>query len=83
MKSTIGFWTVGAEIGHYPLVLISHRHHISTGIKWCGDTHFGHPYLHIIDRMKIRMQKIYDVPVFENHQNVSLKIVDNNFTWLK
>ena len=70
MESTIGFWTVGAEIGHYLLFLLSHRHNISSGIKRRGDTNFGHPCLHIIDRNQIRIQKIYDVLVFEKYQNV-------------
>ena len=68
IKSTIGFLTVGAEIGHYMLGLISHRHIISSGIKRWGDNNFGHPCLHVIDRIQIRILKIYDVLVFENYQ---------------
>ena len=79
MKGTIGFWTVGAEIGYYLLVLLSYRYNISTGIKRYGDINFGNPYLHIIDRIQIRVQQIYDVLIFENYQNISLKIGDNNF----
>ena len=74
MKSTMGFWTIGSECCYYPLVLLIHRHNITSGIKQSGDTNFSHPCLHIIDRNQIRIQKIYDVLVFENYQNVSLKL---------
>ena len=80
MKSAIGYWNVGAEIGHYILVLLSYRYNVSAGIKRSGDTNFGHPYLHIIDRIQIRMQQIYDVLVYENYLNLSLQLSNESFT---
>ena len=80
MKPAIGYWNVGAEIGHYILVLLSYRYNVSAGIKRSGDTNFGHPYLHIIDRIQIRIQQIYDVLVYENYLNLSLQLSNESFT---
>ena len=61
MKSSIGAWNVGAEVGHYILVLLSYRYNISTSISRCGCINFGMPYMHIIDRLQIRVQQIYNI----------------------
>ena len=72
MKSDMGYCNIGANIDHYIFVLLSYQHAVSTGIKICGDTNFVHPDFHIIERIKIRIQQIYDVLMCENQLNLSL-----------
>ena len=74
MKLAIDYWNVGAEIGHFYLVLLSYRFNVSEVIQICVDANFCHPCLHIIDKIQIQIQKIYDVQVSENYLHLSLQI---------
>jgi hypothetical protein len=45
------------KTGHYLLVLISYRFNVSTRVNRLGRHDFGHPYLHLIDRLQDRYQQ--------------------------
>ena len=71
MMSCIGSWNVGVKVTHYVLVLLSCRCNVNSDVRRCGRTHFVHPYLHLVDRIQIRIQEIYNVLVWKKDFNVS------------
>ena len=79
MKSSIGASNVGAEIGHYILVLLSCRYNISTGISRCGNIDFRMPCMHIIDRLQMRVQQICNIIVWKKHRNLTLSLSNDSF----
>jgi hypothetical protein len=44
---------------------------VNAGITRRGKHDFGHPWHHLVDRIQIRIQEIYDVVVFPSHENAS------------
>ena len=79
MKSSIGAWNVGAEIGHHILVLLSCRYNISASISRCGNIDFGMPCMCIIDRLQMWVQQIHNVIVWKNYRNLTLSLSNNSF----
>lgn len=72
MKSVFGNYCVGAQAGHYLLVLTSYRYNINVGIARRDEQDFGHPWHFLVDRIQIRTQQIYGFNLYPQHKNVQL-----------
>jgi hypothetical protein len=72
LYSCIGLHSVGAEVGHYLLLLIAYKYNISTGIHRMGHLNHGHFFHDLIDRIQKRVLHIYDVEIYIKHQNTML-----------
>ena len=72
MRTAMGPWGVGAEVAHALLVLICYRYNVSAGVRRYGRIDFGHTHLHLIDRVQIAIDKIYNVSCYRRHKNCSL-----------
>lgn len=72
MRVAFGPHGVGAEVGHYLLLLLTYRYNVKTGIRRTDQYDFGMPYLYLIDRIQIRMVQLFDVDIFPKHKNLSL-----------
>ena len=59
-------------------LLLYFRFNISTNINRCGKINFGRPHLHLIDRIQIKIQQIYNIFAWKNHTNVlKFKSIEN------
>jgi hypothetical protein len=71
MKVAFGPWGVGAQTGHFLLLLISYRYNVNTGIRRCNEHNFGHPWLYFQDRIQIRVQEVFNVNIYPRHTNLA------------
>jgi hypothetical protein len=71
MRSAMGPWSIGCELGHYILLLLSYRYNVSTGIRRTGDIDFGHTCLWLIDDLQTHIQSIYNIGVYPQHLNIA------------
>jgi hypothetical protein len=71
--------TMGPEMGHYLMLLVSYRFNISTGIARCNEYDFGHPWLEYIDRIQIRHIQLFGWNLFPRHKNLLLVETDPDF----
>jgi hypothetical protein len=71
MRVAFGPWGVGAQTGHFLLLLISYRHNVNTGIRRCNEHNFGHPWLYFEDRIQMRVQEIFNVNIYPRHTNLA------------
>ena len=69
MRVAFGPHGVGAEVGHYLLLLVCYRYNINTGIRRKGMYNFGTIMHNLIDRIQLRMMQIFGVDVFPTHTN--------------
>ena len=72
MKVAFGPHGVGAEVGHYLLLLVTYKFNVSTGIRRLSRPDFGTFRLDIIDRIQIRYQQLFGRDFFPNHFNQEL-----------
>jgi hypothetical protein len=72
MKVAIGPWRIGAKTAHYMLVLLTYRYNVKTFARRCGGYDFGHCDLHLIDRIQLRIQEIYNVLIWARHKNTMI-----------
>ena len=70
MATAIGPWSIGAEMGHFLLLLICYRYNISVGRKRNAEHDFGHPWLQFIDHVQTRIQQIYNCIIYPRHFNL-------------
>ena len=59
------------KTGHYLILLISYRFNVSTRVNRLGRHDFGHPYLHLIDRLQDRYQELFNILIYPRHRNLS------------
>ena len=67
-----GAWSIGAQTGHFLMVLVAYRYNVRTAIRRCNAHDFGHTHLHLIDRLDLLIQDIWGVRLYPRHTNVSL-----------
>lgn len=79
LESAIGSWTVGPELGHYIMLLLTFRHNVNTDVQRYNGINFHHYELDLIDRIQIRVQQLCNTIVFKNHVNMSLFEGDSAF----
>ena len=70
LNSALGPWGVGAQTGHYLMLLICFRYNVQSRIRRCSGHNFGHPQLQYIDRIQTRIQNIFDADIFPRHINL-------------
>jgi hypothetical protein len=69
LKVAIGPWGVGPEVGHFLLLLVSHRFNVNTGIRRNSWHDFGMPWLDSIDRVQLKCLQIFGYDPFPEHVN--------------
>lgn len=69
MRVAFGPHGVGAEVGHYLLLLVTCRHNVSTGVNRNRQIDFGMPHHDKIDRTQLRMQQLFETDIFPRHSN--------------
>ena len=69
MRVAFGPHGVGAEVGHYLLLLVSYNYNINTGIRRKGFVNFGMPYYDKIDKIQLRMMQLFGIDIFPTHTN--------------
>jgi hypothetical protein len=77
-RVAFGPWGVGAQTGHYLLLLVSYFYNVNGAISRLNAPDFGHPWLHYQDRIHLRYLEVFGVDVFPRHSNLSqFKAVDD------
>lgn len=72
MRVAFGPHGVGAEVGHFLLLLVTYRYNVNSGIRRKGNHNFGMPYHFLIDRIQIRMVQLFGHEIFPQHTNQTL-----------
>lgn len=72
MRVAFGPHGVGAEVGHYLLLLVTCRYNLSSGIRRKGNHNFGMMRTDLIDRIQIRMVQIFGEDPFPSRNNQCL-----------
>ena len=72
MRVAFGPHGVGAEVGHYLLLLVTYNYNINTGIRRRGFINFGTYRYDTIDRIQIRMMQLFGNDPFPSHTNQAL-----------
>ena len=72
LSAAFGPWSIGAQTGHYLMLLVAYRYNVQTAIRRCNAHNFGHTHLHLVDRIDLLLQEIYGVRVYTRHFNVLL-----------
>ena len=79
MESAIGSWIVGAEMAHYILLVLTYRYNCKASVQRYNGMNFMHHEHHLIDRIQIKIQQLFNVVIHKNHVNASLMKLDPNF----
>jgi hypothetical protein len=69
-SNALGPWGVGAQTGHYLMLLICFRYNVQSRIRRCNGHNFGHPWLQFIDRIQTRIVNIFGADIFPRHSNL-------------
>jgi hypothetical protein len=72
MRVAFGPHGVGAEVGHFLLLIVTYRYNVNRGVHRKGFHNFGMPYHDIIDRIQIPMQQLFGYDIFPQHVNQAL-----------
>jgi hypothetical protein len=78
IDAMVGPMGIGARTAHYLMVLRSFRNNVSAYVTRLGKPNFGHPYLHIQDRIQNSIMEILGVKVWPFHTN-GLEFKATNF----
>jgi 3'-5' exonuclease len=78
IDAMVGPMGIGARTAHYLMVLRSFRYNVSAYVTRLGKPNFGHPYLHIQDRIQNLIMEILGVKVWPFHTN-GLEFKATNF----
>jgi hypothetical protein len=62
LNAAIGPWGIGAQSGHYIVLLVCHRYNVQTGIRRYNEHTFGHPWLQYVDQTQARIDEIFGEP---------------------
>jgi hypothetical protein len=69
MAGCISGYGIGAEMAHRLLVNLIFRYKINAQVRRLGANNHGHPWMHIIYRIQIRVQEIFNVLIYPRHHN--------------
>jgi hypothetical protein len=76
MRVAFGPHGVGAEVGHFLLLIVTYRYNINAGVRRKGFHNFGMPYHDIIDRIQIRYLQLFGSDPFPEHGAVNQALFD-------
>jgi hypothetical protein len=71
MRMALAHHSVGVKTAHYLLVMVAFRYNVNTGVARLGHHDFGHPYLHLIDRIQNAYHTLFGIKIYPRHRNLS------------
>ena len=72
MRVAFGPHSMGIQVGHFLLLLVTYRSNINAGVRRQRKHNFGMPYHHLVDRIQLRVIELFGVDIFPDHSNQSL-----------